>query len=429
MRRIAAGNRVEPFETVRKRKGGELVDVSLALAPLYDDRGRVVGVSAIERDITRWRRAEAQVQRALEQRDRFIALLSHELRNPLMAITMAVATLSKSSNGDGSRPNRALEALERQSQYMARLLDDLVDVSRLRRGAIRMRKELFDLRENLESALDAVRDRAKKKSVDLCVEVSDDPIWVHGDAARLQQLVVNLLSNAVKFTPESKRVRLSADVDDGEARLVVSDDGIGLLPGTEEEIFEPFYQDDRATHTAGGRGMGLGLALVRALAEAHGGWVAARSEGRDHGSEFLVRLPLARPPASARHPVAREPGSRRVLVVEDDDDNRQLLALLLGEQGFEVHTAETGTAALAVMTETPVDVALVDLGLPDMSGIEVAENARQILPRSALVLIALTGHGRPGDRERVMAAGFDEHLVKPVRPDKILRVLEEAFSS
>jgi CheY-like chemotaxis protein len=211
---------------------------------------------------------------------------------------------------------------------------------------------------------------------------------------------------------------------------VVSDDGIGLLPGTEEEIFEPFYQDDRATHTAGGRGMGLGLALVRALAEAHGGWVAARSEGRDLGSEFLVRLPLARPPASARHPaVAREPGSRRVLVVEDDDDNRQLLALLLGEQGFEVHTAETGTAALAVMTETPVDVALVDLGLPDMSGIEVAENARQILPRSALVLIALTGHGRPEDRERVMAAGFDEHLVKPVRPDKILRILEEAFSS
>ncbi|HZO12512.1 MAG TPA: PAS domain S-box protein, partial [Polyangiaceae bacterium] len=421
-RRINLGERVEPIETVRRRKQGALVDVSLSVSPLYDEHGRVVGLSAIGRDITRRRRAEAQVQRALEQRDRFIALLSHELRNPLMGVTMAVATLAK-ENADAERKDRALQALDRQTSHMARLLDDLVDVARARRGTISMRKELFDLRGGLETALDAVRERAAMKGIELVIDAASEPMWVYGDAARLQQLEVNLLSNAVKFTPGGKRVWFKVSNEQGEAQIRVADEGIGLRPGTEGEIFEPFYQDERAVD-GGGRGMGLGLALVRGLAEAHGGSVVATSAGLGRGTEFVVRLPLAQAPASVRRPTDLAPARRRVLIVEDEDDNRQLLTLLLTDCGYEVTAAATGAEALDVLSGMPIEVALVDLGLPDMSGLEVAEKARQLVPRDALLLVALTGQGRAQDRDDVMAAGFDEHLMKPVRPEKILRVIE-----
>lgn len=416
MRRVAAGEALEPFETRRLRKDGHPLDVSVTVSPIRDAAGQVTGASAIARDITARKRAEREVQRSVQQRDQFLAMLSHELRNPLMGMLTA-AELLECDDLDDSRRRHASNVIQRQARQMARLLDDLLDVSRMRRDRIEMRVRRFDLREIVEPAMDAVRAGAREAGVELELAIDGEPVWVDGDRARLQQLLVNLAANAMKYTPAGAAIRVRV-AGERDAAIEVADEGIGIPPELQDAIFEPFQQGEDPLR--GSSGMGLGLALVRSIARAHGGEVTVTSPGRNLGSTFTVRLPIAdrpvqREPATVPRSFDRSGARPTILLVEDQADNLELLHAALVHNGYEVVTAATGAEAIALLGRGRPDVAIVDLGLPDMSGLQVARAAREMYPANGLRLIALTGHGRQKDRDDVLAAGFDEHLVKPVR--------------
>jgi two-component system CheB/CheR fusion protein len=408
------------IETVRRRKDGELLDVSVSVSPMRDSDGRVFALSAIVRDISRRKRAEHIVQRSIEQRDHFLAMLSHELRNPLMGIMAAAEVLHQPSSGD-SLKRQASTVVLRQSQQMARLLDDLLDVTRLQRGSIEMRKERFDLRGAVLGALDAVEPRARATEVQLDTNIAPDEIVAHVDPARIQQLLVNLLANAIKYTPAGKSVVLTVTRCNEDAIIRVSDQGVGIRSEILDDIFEPFQRGDEPLHRDDA-GMGLGLTLVKSIARAHGGDVSVHSPGPGLGSVFTVTIPVLAD--SQVEGVATTPRvdsdirkHRRILLVEDSDDNRELLAMALAARGFEVLTADCGRRALDILRKHTVGVAIVDIGLPDMTGLDVARQVREmhtVGENRPLRLIALTGHGRSSDRDAVREAGFDDHLVKPV---------------
>lgn len=425
--RIRAGEPVPTFETVRKRRDGTLIDVSLAVSPIYDEFNVVIGASAIARDITERKRAEERVQRTVRQRDQFLAMLSHELRNPLAAMLNAARVLDE-PDIEESIKKQSYTVMQRQARHMARLLDDLLDVSRMRQDKIEMRKEVIDLGKTVESVLDAVRPTMRDAMVELEVKPPEHPIIVNADPTRIIQLQVNLLVNAAKYTPSGRRVRYALGAEDGEAVIRVKDEGIGIASDMLEEIFEPFVQ---AGHTAerANQGMGLGLALVRSIAKAHGGSVRALSPGLERGSEFVVRLPLYK---QGQHETTVRPtpgalGKGRVVVIEDVDDSRELIKILLERKGFEVFTFANGTDGIAGIRQHRPDFAVVDIGLPDITGYEVCRAIRaDETDAQKPYMIALTGYGQQNDRERVFAAGFDKHLVKPLEVDVLARVLASA---
>jgi two-component system, chemotaxis family, CheB/CheR fusion protein len=420
--RVSRGEPLEPRETVRRCKDGTLVDVALTLSPMRDEAGVVVGSCALARDVTQAKNAEARIHRAVEYRDRFIATLSHELRNPLMGVVAATERLSVDEDVR-VRQRQPLDVLQRQTQQMARLLDDLLDVSRTRRDGVDLHCGLMDMRDTVEGALDAVRFDAEKAGVLIEVDVPEEPLWVLGDQARLQQVEVNLLLNAVAYSPAGKTVTLAMRKDGNDVLVRVIDEGRGIQPDMTDAIFEPFFQAARTQPYSRTSGLGLGLSLARALTRGHGGDVEVASPGPGKGSTFTVRLPQAEAPANG-DPEPITSGERVVLVVEDDDDNRLLMAELLGLRGYTVLTAGCGEEALETIVEKRPPIALVDLGLPDISGLEVARRARKQVPEADLYLVALTGHGQSQDRRATHEAGFDDHLVKPVALDVLERVLE-----
>ena len=378
-----------------------------------------------ERDALAQREREA-LRAADEAKDEFIAMLSHELRNPLASLTMAGELLRLGAAG-GQTAAEASRVVQRQTRQMGRLVEDLLDVSRITTGKVILRPELFDLGELVTRSVQASRQSGPFRGRRLSL-LRADPAWVRADRARVEQILANLLDNAAKFTPAEKAVRVEVVKEQSTARLVVEDDGEGLAPEVVDSLFNPFVQGKQGLARSRG-GMGLGLALVKRLAELQGGSVSAASAGPDRGAAFTVRFPLAgelprRAPAPAA-PRRAHAGRCRVLVVEDNDDVRHMLRRALELDRHEVYEAPDGRTAVALALARQPHVAFIDIGLPDLDGYEVARVLRRGLGAS-IFLVAVTGYGQPEDRRLAFEAGFDEHLAKPVTQRTVDEMLAAA---
>ncbi len=381
----------------------------------------VVGIGASAGGLDE--KLQDEIQRGVQRRDQFLAMLSHELRNPLGAIVMGIEVLRQTDAPE--QRETILETLARQSSQMARLLDDLLEASRVAQDKIELRRTVVDLTAVARDAADAVRAAMDARGIEFAVALAPEPIYVDGDAARLQQIQVNMLSNAAKYTPAGGHVLLEVRQEGDEAVIRVRDDGVGIPIEMLDKIFDLFVQSHQTLDRSDG-GLGLGLTLVRSLVTMHGGTVCARSEGEGRGAEFSVRLPLAHKPAAAAAPtVRRGPVQRgaKVVLIEDNEDSREILCHYLAFAGFEAHGAADGPSGIALMREQRAEVAIVDVGLPGMDGFEVARRLRSDPDLANARLIALTGYGQAADREQAFASGFDEHLVKPVAPDKLAALL------
>ncbi|QDT73502.1 chemotaxis protein CheB [Lacipirellula limnantheis] len=401
--------------------------------PLQDESGRIIGLSGAKMDITLLKRAEQQSREAVEQRDQFLAMLSHELRNPLAAMLNATSVIDAQE-----LPKAAAEwfhIIERRGRHMARLLDDLLDVSRLTRNTIEINRRPLDLGETISGVLEEALPRFGENQIELTVVRPAAPLIVAGDPSRLQQIQVNLLLNAAKYTPAGGQVWYSISCEANQAVIRVRDTGRGISPTALTRVFDLFFQTDHPLDRGAG-GIGVGLTLVRAIVELHGGRVEAFSEGAGLGSEFVVRLPLCSQPVGRDEssdsrelnqlPVPDSPCS--ILLVEDDADIRESMRALLEMDGHQVSTADTGAAALRFLQQEAPDVMLVDIGLPEMDGYQLARAVRQLGGADQPHLIALTGYGQTKDREAAREAGFDDHLTKPLRPEELYRALKDAAS-
>jgi len=389
--------------------------------PLRDGRGAVVGLVVIARDVSEAKRAEERIQQAVRRRDEFLAMLSHELRNPLGAIVAATKLLGAGGT-ERIQQRQLVEILDRQSKQMARLLDDLLEVSRVTQSKIELRRARVDLRTVVRDAIAVEQAVFDARGIFLDVDICNEPVIVDADPARLQQVHVNLLGNAAKYTPTGGHVTISVKVEAGRAIVRVKDDGVGIAKEMLEAVFDLFVQQQATLDRSAG-GLGVGLTLVRSLVTMHGGDVTALSDGEGKGAELVVTLPLAPSlPQSAMTPGLLPKGAK-VLVVEDNKDSREMFCEMLEREGYACRSADDGLAALAAIDEFQPHVAILDIGLPSIDGFEVARRVRSDPKNGAMRLIALTGYGRASDRAAAVEAGFDAHLVKPVDTDRLLELI------
>ena len=401
--------------------------------PLRDAIDRTVGIIVIYRDVSEQKRAEQKAQEEVRRRDQFLAMLSHELRNPLSAIVTATGLLRSGSASATKSPERLHGVLERQSQQMARLLDDLLEASRVTQNKIELRKSVVDLRDVVRDTVDAVRAQLDTRGVSLAVQLPDEPLPVLGDPARLQQVNANLLNNAAKYTPRGGHAVLELARIGDDAALRLRDDGMGIPPDMLESVFDMFVQSRRTLDRSAG-GLGVGLTLVRSLVTMHGGTVTLKSEGEGKGTEVEVRLPLCDPAllvegeareSHPNRPRVRVPEGAKIVIVEDNADCREMLCESLEQAGFHCTSIANGLEALSTLERVRPDVVILDVGLPGMDGFEIARRVRSDARLKDLYLIALTGYGQAQDRVTSREAGFDEHLVKPVRAESLLRMIME----
>jgi two-component system CheB/CheR fusion protein len=421
------------FEAMRHREGSHVEDEVIWRAdgtsfpaeywshPIVRNN-EVIGAVVTFLDVTTRRKAEDEIREGVRRRELFLAMLSHELRNPLAAILSATRVLENARMLDQA----CLEAgqvVVRQANHMSRLLDDLLDVARITRGRIALRNERVDLRDIARSAIEALGPFMGDRHTQLLVRLDEAPVQVMGDPARLQQIQANLLSNASKYSERGARVWLEIGRRGGDAMIRVRDEGRGIEPEMLPRVFELFVQGDQSIARSEG-GLGIGLTLLKSLVELHGGRVEAESGGRGQGSTFTVWLPLAVESATAAPaPVERRP-VRTIVVVEDQADARRMLQLLLESDGVEVHTAENGVDGAALIERVRPDLALVDLGLPVMSGYELARKVRENPANGEVRLVALSGYGQDSDIQAALDAGFDEHLTKPPDPDRLEQLVK-----
>ena len=368
------------------------------------------------------RRRAVELQEADTNKSQFLAVLSHELRNPLAPLLNGLSLLRLTSDAQAAADTRAM--MERQITQLRRLIDDLLDVSRIDRGKLELRRERIGVDAIVRSAIETAQPGIEAKSHELLVRYAPESLHVDGDPVRLGQAVANLLNNAAKFTPAGGRIEISTRAESGEAVISVKDTGIGFVPGEEARVFDMFVQLDSSRAQAPG-GLGLGLTLVRSLVAMHGGTVEGRSAGAGRGAEFIVRLPLsgaAAPRAKLPPPRLAARTARRVLVVDDNNDAADSLAQILCLEGFEARACYDAESALALTRELRPEVAFLDLNMPGMSGLELAPKLRALSGNAAIRLIALTGMGQKTDVEATRAAGFDAHLTKPAAAQDVLRL-------
>ncbi|MEZ2349908.1 ATP-binding protein [Caballeronia sp. RCC_10] len=377
-----------------------------------------------ERALEAQRQVKDQLRRADRQKDEFLATLAHELRNPL-APMRSVMDLLKTPSLDAGRVQWGYGVLDRQLNQLSHLVDDLLDVSRISAGKIELRRAPVNVAEAMQTALEASRPRITAASHHITVDAPPEPLTVDADPTRLSQIMQNLLNNAAKYTPPGGNIWFSAFREDGEAVIVVRDSGIGIDETDLPSLFGLFTQLSGGKQYAEG-GLGVGLALVKMLTDLHGGTASARSPGIGQGSEFIVRLPLStlpqshsqRPPASSH-----KNRPRRILLVDDNRDAGESLSMLLELDGHTVLRADDAKSALLIARENELDVALLDIGLPDMSGYELAARIRESAQGSDLLFVAITGWGQKEDLAKAKAAGFDLHFTKPVHLDRLLAAI------
>ena len=425
------------------RQDGSRVPVHWSVSRL--NLGDTIILSAVATDLTEHRRYEAlertqealsaeiasriQAEKSLIEADRkkdeFLAILAHELRNPLAPTRNAVDYLKLNSGPDPDL-TRTVEIIDRQVSHLSRLIDDLLDISRVTTGVLELRRERISFAEVMEATIDTCRDEVQRRGHDLVVRTPETTVELDADRDRLEQVLCNLTLNAAKYTPSGGHIALTAAVNGSTLEISVKDDGIGIPREKLSEIFGLFSQVNRSFDRQGG--LGVGLTLVRQLIRLHGGSVEARSEGLGRGSEFIVRLPIAVGPANQPVPEILSSLRRRILIADDNQDAVESLAILLQVAHHEVHKAFDGEAAFAAARDTVPDVILLDIGMPKMNGYEVAMRIRREPWGNAIHLVALTGWGQEADQRNSREAGFDAHLVKPVTfgaLNRLLATLEE----
>jgi PAS domain S-box-containing protein len=429
---LKSGKRIEHYETERVRSDGQPIVVSLTISPIKDESGQVVGASKIVRDVTRRKRAEADLRRlandlsdADRRKNEFLATLAHELRNPLAPMSNMLEVV-KRADGDAELLKQAHETLERQLGQMVRLVDDLLDLNRITHDRLELRRSEVELSSVIQQAVEVARPLVDAAGHHLTVDLPDEPIYLYADAARLAQLFGNLLNNSCKYTRPEGFVSLTAQRVENEVVVTVKDNGAGIPQDKLDSIFDMFMQVDGTADRSQG-GLGIGLTLVKRLTEMHGGSIEARSAGEGQGSEFIVRLPVLDRSAVAKQPrpdVAKEAQpQQRVLIVDDNQDSAESLALLFELEGHETYTAHDGVEAVEVLEKHRPQVVLLDIGLPGLDGHEVCRRVREQPWGKDIVMIALTGWGQEDDRRKSEEAGFNGHLVKPVDYDKLLELL------
>ena len=369
-------------------------------------------------------RTATRLAAADQAKYQFLAMLSHELRNPLGAIQIATQII-RLGRASPAAVQQATGVVDRQVKHVARLLDDLLDVSRITRGRIELRKSSVHVATAVAHALETSRGLIDARGHSLTISLPEQPIRLEADPTRLEQIVTNLLDNAAKYTPPEGHIAVMASVEETDVVLRVRDSGVGISAELLPHVFDLFAQGEPSlAHSQGG--LGIGLTLVRRLVELHGGTVTIHSEGVGRGTEAVVRLPVgipsATPPESATHP--RVDPSRHILVIEDNPDAREMLRVTLELDGHRVEVAEDGSQGVAMARANRPEIVLVDIGLPGLNGYEVAKQIRALVGRRVR-LIAVTGYGQPEDRRRTGEAGFDAHLTKPVSPEQIAEVLED----
>lgn len=408
--------------------------VDFMYQPVFDNEGRVNGVFVQGTDVTHHVHTEQELQqaaqRAAEERDRkdeFLAMLAHELRNPLAPIRAATDLLHL-GQPDPARHARAVAVIDRQVRHMTTLVDDLLDVSRVTRGLVELDLRPTDLKTVIAAALEQARPLIEARGHALHVHTDAAHAMVRGDAPRLIQIVVNLLSNAAKYTPQGGRIDVSVAPQDEQLRITVQDNGSGISPELLPQVFEMFKQAVRTPDRSEG-GLGIGLTLVRSLVAAHGGSVAAHSDGPGKGSCFDVLLPAHHEPAPARADATASSDApaietaRRILIVDDNADAAETLGQLLEVLGHQVQISFDGRRAIEMAAAFQPDIFILDVGLPDMNGYELARRLGDIVPPDSALFVALTGYGQEHDRVLSRAAGFDHHLVKPVDLSLLCEVL------
>jgi PAS domain S-box-containing protein len=431
--KIKHGEKVGIFDTVRLNKDGQEINLEIIMSPVKDASGQIIGVSTFARDITQRIRLERQTQEQAEaladinrRKDEFLAMLSHELRNPLSPILNALHIL-KLGPSENPLQQQARTVIERQVGQLTHLIEDLLEITRISTGRIKLHLERLDVGHSAKLAVESVQPLIASRKHELSMSLPSEPVWIQADPVRLEQVMVNLLTNAAKYTDEGGHIWLTVKQEGAEAVLQVRDSGLGIAPELLPHIFDLFSQGDRSLDRSQG-GLGIGLTLVQRLVELHRGTVEAHSEGLGKGSEFTVRLPMLLSPVS-NLPTPSEETARqttpagRVLVVDDNVDVANMVTVLLQVSGYEVRVAYTAQTALEMAIEYQPNIILLDIGLPDIDGYEVARRLREHSQLKDVKLVAVTGYGREVDRQRSQEAGFDYHLVKPVDPIKLEALL------
>jgi PAS domain S-box-containing protein len=432
LRRIRAGERVDHFETIRQTKDGRLLNVSVTISPVRDDKGRIIGVSKIARDITLQKRFQQELQAAKEQaetanraKDHFLSVLSHELRTPLTPVLAAI-NLMEADVTVPPQLREQIQMIRRNVETEARLVDDLLDLTRIARGKVLLHFEALDAHAVLRNVLGMFHPDIEAKGLTITTALRAKQFHIWADPGRFQQIVLNLLSNAVKFTPPDGTITVRTSNENGTLKIEISDTGVGIEPDLLPRLFRPFEQGEQSAMTRRFGGLGLGLSIVKSLVELHKASISVSSEGKDRGATFVLRTNTAKPKGPANAPTrgsAAEspPTAYRVLLVEDHADTRNILSKLLTSLGCTVTTAASVTEAVQAAERQSFDLLLSDIGLPDGSGIDVMKR----LARYNIRGVALSGFGQDEDLRRSREAGFESHLTKPISVTMLQAILRK----
>jgi PAS domain S-box-containing protein len=429
---LEVATRVGRFEDEgwRLRKDGTAFWANVIITALFDSTGLLRGFAKVTRDMTERRRVVA-LEESERKMNEFLAMLGHELRNPLAPIRNALDLMRIQSNGDSTH-EWARSVIDRQLTQLTRLVDDLLDIGRISSGKIALHQEPIEINAAVQRAVEASRPLADASRHTLEIRLSPEPLSVDGDLTRLSQVILNLLTNAIKYTPAGGRIEVDVARDGAFAVVRVKDTGIGMSPELIPTVFDLFVQGERSLDRSEG-GLGIGLTLVKRLVALHGGTVSVHSDGPGRGSEFTISLPALAQSSAPREPqpaapVAPAHRASRVLIVDDNRDSADTLAALLEAWGHEVRTLYDGPSVIAAVAEFQPNVVLLDIGLPKMNGYEVAAQLRKSANRRPLILVAFTGYGQDEDRRRVREAGFDYHLVKPLEPAELEKILDSVIA-